>query len=210
MNGSPKRNQELQAILQYISASWSVLSRSTASCEAVVDPKLTDASILYLPVDLAMPAALQKLPQDCHVRVERLPRVISAPGQVTGNGVRPPGLLFLQNPYVVPGGRFNEMYGWDSYFIIRGLLREGKVELARGMVENFFFEIEHYGAVLNANRTYYLTRSQPPFLSSMIIAVYEAERERPGCRAITILARGQCRRVCTTRPAITTMCLHIS
>lgn len=70
------------------------------------------------------------------------------------------------------------MYGWDSCFIIRGLLREGKVELARGMVENFFFEIEHYGAVLNANRTYYLTRSQPPFLSSMIMAVYEAEKER--------------------------------
>jgi alpha,alpha-trehalase len=70
------------------------------------------------------------------------------------------------------------MYGWDSYFIIRGLLREGKFDLARGMVENFFFEIEHYGAVLNANRTYYLTRSQPPFLSSMIMAVYEADKPR--------------------------------
>jgi alpha,alpha-trehalase len=46
------------------------------------------------------------------------------------------------------------------------------------MVENFFFEIEHYGAVLNANRTYYLTRSQPPFLTSMIIAVYEADKAR--------------------------------
>ena len=43
------------------------------------------------------------------------------------------------------------------------------------MVENFFFEIDHYGGVLNANRTYYLTRSQPPFLSSMILAVYEAQ-----------------------------------
>jgi alpha,alpha-trehalase len=84
----------------------------------------------------------------------------------------------MENPYVVPGGRFNEMYGWDSYFIIRGLLREGKIDLARGMVENFFFEIENYGAVLNANRTYYLTRSQPPFLTSMIIAVYEADKAR--------------------------------
>jgi len=46
------------------------------------------------------------------------------------------------------------MYGWDSYFIILGLLRSGRRELARGMVDNFFFEIEHYGAVLNANRTY--------------------------------------------------------
>src|SRR5262249_9670040 len=51
-----------------------------------------------------------------------------------------------------------------------------RLDLARGMVENFFFEIEHYGAVLNANRTYYLTRSQPPFLTSMILAVYEAQK----------------------------------
>ena len=85
-----------------------------------------------------------------------------------------PGLLYLENKYVVPGGRFNEMYGWDSYFIVRGLLRSGRVELARGMVDNFFFEIEHYGAMLNANRTYYLTRSQPPFLSSMFVEVYDA------------------------------------
>ena len=92
--------------------------------------------------------------------------------------IQPPGLLFLENPYVVPGGRFNEMYGWDSYFIIRGLLREGKIALARGMVDNFLFEIEHYGSVLNANRTYYLTRSQPPFLSSMIVAVHEADKAR--------------------------------
>ena len=74
------------------------------------------------------------------------------------------------------------MYGWDSYFIIRGLLRAGRVELARGMVDNFFFEIEHYGAMLNANRTYYLTRSQPPFLSSMFVDVYEATRSQPGAK----------------------------
>ena len=67
------------------------------------------------------------------------------------------------------------MYGWDSYFIIRGLLRDHRTELAKGMVDNFFFEIENYGGVLNANRTYYLTRSQPPFLTSMILAVYDNE-----------------------------------
>lgn len=178
MNASAKRKQELQAILNYISSSWSVLRRSTATCEAVADPKLTDVPVLYLAADLEMPAALQKLSAECKVRVEHLPRIIHGIGQMTGNDIQSPGLLYLENPYVVPGGRFNEMYGWDSYFIIRGLLREGKVDLARGMVENFFFEIEHYGAVLNANRTYYLTRSQPPFLSSMIIAVYEAEKAR--------------------------------
>ncbi len=76
-------------------------------------------------------------------------------------------------PFVVPGGRFNEMYGWDSYFIVLGLLRDGKIERARSMVNNHVYEIVHYGAILNANRTYYLTRSQPPFLTSMALAVYE-------------------------------------
>jgi len=75
-------------------------------------------------------------------------------------------------PFVVPGGRFNEMYGWDSYFITLGLLHDGKIELARSMVDNFVYEIHHYGKILNANRTYYLTRSQPPFLTSMLLAVY--------------------------------------
>ena len=168
----------LRAILDYISASWSVLTRSTESCEGVADPKLTETELLYLPADLAVPASLEKHPKSCNIRVEPLPFVIRGPGQVPAREIQPPGLLFLENPYVVPGGRFNEMYGWDSYFIVRGLLREGKIDLARGMVENFFFEIEHYGTVLNANRTYYLTRSQPPFLSSMIMAVYEADKAR--------------------------------
>jgi alpha,alpha-trehalase len=111
----------------------------------------------------------------CRVRVEHLPEKITQPGDMAPGKIRSEGLLYLENPYVVPGGQFNEMYGWDSYFIIRGLLRDHRTELAKGMVENFFFEIEHYGGVLNANRTYYLTRSQPPFLSSMILAVYENE-----------------------------------
>jgi alpha,alpha-trehalase len=76
-------------------------------------------------------------------------------------------------PFVVPGGRFNEMYGWDSYFISLGLLQDGYIELAKFMVDNFVYEINNYGKILNANRTYYLTRSQPPFLTSMIKEVYK-------------------------------------
>jgi alpha,alpha-trehalase len=76
-------------------------------------------------------------------------------------------------PFVVPGGRFNEMYGWDSYFIALGLLQDGYLSLAKSMVDNLVYEIRHYGKILNANRTYYLTRSQPPFLTSMALAVYE-------------------------------------
>lgn len=169
-------NPRLQKILYYISSGWSSLTRSTLTCKGIADPKFTGPSVLYVPADMPIPPALSKLSSQCGIRAEHLPSVIHGPGEVKGNGVQPPGLLYLEHPYVVPGGRFNEMYGWDSYFIIRGLLRAGDLELARGMVDNFLFEIEHYGAVLNANRTYYLTRSQPPFLSSMITAVYEADK----------------------------------
>lgn len=75
-------------------------------------------------------------------------------------------------PFVVPGGRFNEMYGWDSYFEALGLLEDGRVDLAKAMVDNFVYEIRYYGKLLNANRTYYLLRSQPPFLTSMALATY--------------------------------------
>ena len=165
----------LNPILQYISTGWDTLTRSMSNCESVADPKLAEASILYIPAHSPVPDVLRQLQKHCKVEVRELPVSITGPGQVTTN-ITPPGLLYLENSYVVPGGRFNEMYGWDSYFIVRGLIEDKRVALARGMVENFFYEIEHYGTVLNANRTYFLTRSQPPFLTSMIMAVYEAEK----------------------------------
>ncbi|KAJ1960489.1 alpha,alpha-trehalase nth1 [Dipsacomyces acuminosporus] len=83
-------------------------------------------------------------------------------------------LIYKPLPFVVPGGRFNEQYGWDSYFEALGLLVDGRYQLAKNMVDNFVYEITHYGKILNANRSYYLTRSQPPFLTDMILKVYEA------------------------------------
>ena len=62
-------------------------------------------------------------------------------------------------PFVVPGGRFNEMYGWDSYMESVGLIVDGRVDLAESMVRNSCFSIRHYGKVFNANRTYYLGRT---------------------------------------------------
>ncbi|KAJ2368936.1 alpha,alpha-trehalase nth1, partial [Coemansia sp. RSA 2607] len=83
-------------------------------------------------------------------------------------------LVYRPLPFVVPGGRFNEQYGWDSYFEALGLLVDGRCQLAKNMVDNFAYEIKHYGKILNANRSYYLTRSQPPFLTDMILKVFEA------------------------------------
>jgi alpha,alpha-trehalase len=129
--------------------------------------------VLYFPAGLTIPREFADLHESCGVQLRSLPQAIERMGDVKPEDLPSPGLLYLPNPYVVPGGRFNEMYGWDSYFIVLGLLRSGRRELAIGIVENFLFEIEHYGAVLNANRTYYLTRSQPPFLTSMIRSVYQ-------------------------------------
>jgi alpha,alpha-trehalase len=86
-------------------------------------------------------------------------------------------------PYVVPGGRFNELYCWDSYFITLGLLQDGRTDLARGMADNLLYEARFYGKIPNANRTYYLTRSQPPFLTSIIGAVYESDMSRQSVAA---------------------------
>jgi alpha,alpha-trehalase len=173
--GKPEANA-LNQIRSYISNGWDSLTRSLTDCNTVVDTKLASASILYLPADLAVPSSVQELEKRCNVKAEHLPTVITDLGEIDPSKIETPGLLYLENRYVVPGGRFNEMYGWDSYFIVRGLVRDGRIALAKGMVENFFFEIEHYGALLNANRTYYLTRSQPPFLTSMILAVYDAQK----------------------------------
>ncbi len=110
------------------------------------------------------------------IKVEKLPENISPEYVLSINDE--PGLLSLAlntnnknpkgYPFVVPGGRFNEMYGWDSYFESIGLLIDKKFDLVEGMIENFEYQIKHYGKILNANRSYYLTRTQPPFYSSMI------------------------------------------
>ena len=114
-------------------------------------------------------------------------KVVQMPKNITPEYVlslnKKPGILALalqiKNneisgvPFVVPGGRFNEMYGWDSYFIAKGLLIDDKIELALGIAENFKYQIDHYGKILNANRSYYLTRTQPPLYTSLIIDVLE-------------------------------------
>jgi len=177
---TPPSKPQADSILEYIHKSWDTLSRSMTDCHSLADSKVVNSmlggapSVLYLPADVAVPAGVAALKSQCDVDVEHLPKVVTSFGELKLTDIPKPGLLYLPNKYVVPGGRFNEMYGWDSYFIILGLLREGRTDLARGMVENFFYEIEHYGGILNANRTYYFTRSQPPFLSSMIRGVYEA------------------------------------
>jgi alpha,alpha-trehalase len=77
-------------------------------------------------------------------------------------------LLTLPQPYVVPGGRFREMYYWDSYFTMLGLAESGRGDLVTDMVGDFAYLIDTYGHVPNGARTYYLSRSQPPFFFAMV------------------------------------------
>ena len=77
-------------------------------------------------------------------------------------------LIPLPHPYVVPGGRFREIYYWDSYFTMLGLVASGRSDLVRDMLDNFAYLVETIGHIPNGNRTYYLSRSQPPYFAAMV------------------------------------------
>jgi alpha,alpha-trehalase len=196
---SPAR---VAAVRAYIKKGWTTLSRSTRDlAKAAPDPKFPRPAgqpwPVYLPPEedrARVEAELKKtMAADDLARIEL--RVLP-PGRAMPAD---PGLLYLPRPYVVPGGRFNEMYGWDSYFIQVGLLADGETERARDMVENFLYEIEHYGTILNANRTYYMTRSQPPFLTEMVLGVYEETGDKEWLRR-TLPAIESYYRFWTTEP----------
>jgi len=79
------------------------------------------------------------------------------------------GSLFaLPYEYVVPGGRFSEQFYWDTYFIMLGLAADDRWELIQGMIKNYAYMLRKFGFIPTANRTYFLSRSQPPFFSHMI------------------------------------------
>ncbi len=169
----------------YIKAGWTTLTRSTANLpEAARDPKLRLAPGQPFPVYLSAREDRERVARELRQGLgpERFATIDLRVLPADRGAIREHGLLYLPRPYVVPGGRFNEMYGWDSYFIQVGLLRDGELERARDMVDNFLYEVEHYGTILNANRTYYLTRSQPPFLTRMVLGVFD-EDAGPGLAA---------------------------
>jgi alpha,alpha-trehalase len=182
----PASGAGLQALRRYIHDAWAPLTRTLAALPAAaVDAKAEHPAGAPWPVYVASDEDPRRIESDlaavlapaalATIELRRLPRDPTQDPTL----LREPGLLFLPRPYVVPGGRFNEMYGWDSYFILLGLLADGRVDLARDLTDNFLYEVRHYGGVLNANRTYYLTRGQPPFLSEMVLAIYRATGDRP-------------------------------
>jgi alpha,alpha-trehalase len=100
--------------------------------------------------------------------------------------MRQPGMLYLPRPYIVPGGRFVQMFGWDSYFNARGALASGQYELARDLLENQIYEIEHYGKIPNSNLSYHLSRTQPPLMPRLALELHAV---RPDRRLLKRVAR---------------------
>ncbi|XP_034556589.1 trehalase [Notolabrus celidotus] len=91
--------------------------------------------------------------------------------------------IYTPHPVVVPGGRFRELYYWDSYWVINGLLLSEMTQTAYGMIQNFLYLVDRYGFVPNGGRIYYERRSQPPFLTLMVESYYQATKDKEFLRA---------------------------
>ncbi|MGH9632595.1 MAG: trehalase family glycosidase [Bryobacteraceae bacterium] len=172
-------------ILDYIKQTWHTLTRASDDlASAAVDPKYHPLPggrwPVYVPRDSKVRDIEKQLASE--MTTPDMQKIELRPLPPDPLQVQHHGLLYLPQPYVVPGGRFNEMYGWDSYFIQIGLLRDGEIGLAKDMADNFIYEIRNYGKILNANRTYYLSRSQPPFLTQMLLGVFERTKDRQWLR----------------------------
>ncbi|XP_070685049.1 trehalase [Pempheris klunzingeri] len=91
--------------------------------------------------------------------------------------------IYTPHPVIVPGGRFRELYYWDSYWVINGLLLSEMTDTAYGMIQNFLYLVNRYGFVPNGGRIYYERRSQPPFLTLMVKSYYQATKDKEFLRA---------------------------
>lgn len=109
-----------------------------------------------------------------HDHIRALWRILQRPPDERKSGT----LIPLSRPYIVPGGRFREIYYWDSYFTMLGLREDSEFTIMQNMVDNFSYLIDTYGFIPNGNRTYYLSRSQPPFYSMMVSLLAECNGDR--------------------------------
>lgn len=136
------------------------------------DPKLPET----LPVVYAVNADKARAEKACGAAAEVRGFDIAKAGDFLKED-SPHGLLYLPYPYLVPGGRFNEMYGWDTAFPVFAWA-DFHPKMMREQVDNQLYQIRAYGKVLNANRTYYLSRSQPPLIAPMVLRVWQAAQKR--------------------------------
>lgn len=124
--------------------------------------------------------------EDVVTHINRLWKALGRQPDKTINGS---SLLPLPNPYIVPGGRFREIYYWDSYFTMLGLKESGETEIMQNIVDNFAHLIQTYGHIPNGNRSYYLTRSQPPFFVKMVGLLAELKGDSIWSRYAPVISK---------------------
>ncbi|KAI9844690.1 MAG: alpha,alpha-trehalase nth1 [Sclerophora amabilis] len=181
--------RRLDDSLIHIAARASKNGLESSEARIYVPSELPDQFAYYQQIAEARP--------ELQLEVQRLP-----PGEATAEYCKSlnskPGILALalEEPagdaaagtkrrgcaFIVPGDRFNELYYWDSFFCGIGLLEIGDTSLAKDLVRNFVFEIKYYGKILNANRSYYLCRSQPPFLTDLALRTYQSIQHEKGAK----------------------------
>jgi len=172
----------VQALRTLLNQSWEGLVRRS---DRIAD---LERALQAMPVQSAdgkrrvyVPAAdrkaLKRLRAEAlgHPEIEVVPLGDSRDAQTWHTLAHAPGMLYLPRPYVVPGGRFVQMFGWDSYFNGRGALASGKKELARDLLENYLYEIDHYGKIPNSNLSYHLSRTQPPLMPRLALELHAVQ-----------------------------------
>lgn len=125
---------------------------------------LSDFVMLHFALPNIDEVAAKKPAQSVQAHIEQLWQVL----QKSEDKVESGSLLPLANPYMIPGGRFREIYYWDSYFTALGLVGTEQHHLVEAMLENFIELQTRFGLIPNGNRSYYLTRSQPPILALLV------------------------------------------
>lgn len=136
-----------------------------AAAYAAARPRTPAELRAFVLANFAVPGVNDRTPGTLRAHVRRLwPTLVREPAVGTPGG----SALPLSRPYVVPGGRFREIYYWDSYFTMLGLVADGRGALVEDMLDDFAGLIERYGHVPNGTRSYYLSRSQPPFFALML------------------------------------------
>ena len=174
-----------EPILAYIKRTWAALTRSNRTlATSAVDPKFHPEPGGRWPVYVAasedrakVEAQLRREIDPAHLRLIDI-RTLPVLSAQTEARIPVPGLLYLPQPYVVPGGRFNEMYGWDSYFIVRGFCGMASSPRRRAWLTTCSMRSATTARFSTPLDSYYLTWSQPPFLTGMILAVYRRTHDR--------------------------------
>ena len=186
----------LDRALGYVAQTWQGLVRRADDlpdlCHAIDEGILRAADgKYYVYVSQAHEVALKRLRRQAKGRsdvvVVPFPRRRGRAWQV--RMAERAGIAYLPRPYLVPGGMFTEMYGWDSYFQARGALAAGYGTIAQDVAENLAYQIRHFGKIANTNRSYHLSRTQPPFLTALARLVFADLERRGDPEALAFLKR---------------------